>query len=127
MWVTAAMLQLIEEAGQGVLVLMDGLLEEEFARSRLTRTEVLRQLGQIADALDALPDSAQQAMPEIDWAGWRRLALAMQSPAMAQDDAAWFAATSMVPATLGWLRVYRRAQPGLFFFRPHVEHPTKLT
>ena len=114
----AAMLKLIEETGQGVMVLVDGLQEMEFARSRLTRGEVQRLLGLMADTLDALRLATQQAMPEVDWAGWRSTALGLRSPALAQDDAAWFAATALVPATLSWLRVYRRAQPALFDFMP---------
>lgn len=115
--ITAPMLKLITEAGEGVLVLIDGLEEPEFARSRLTRAEVRRQLQLIADTLESLPAAAQAAMPEIDWAGWRTVALALASPGLAQDETAWFAARSLVPATLSWLRVYRNAEPALFAFR----------
>jgi hypothetical protein len=125
--ISAAMLQLIDECGQGVLVLIDGLQEGEFARSRLTRSEVKRLLLLMADTLDALPAATRDGMPEIDWPGWRSVAMALHSPAVAQDDAAWFGATALTPATLSWLRVYRRAQPALFDFRPCVEHPTKST
>ncbi|EHR69885.1 hypothetical protein BurJ1DRAFT_1012 [Burkholderiales bacterium JOSHI_001] len=119
--ISAAMLKLIEDTGQGVLVLIDGLQELEFARSRLTRGEVSRQLLLMADTLDALAPATQNAMPEIDWPGWRSVAMALRSPAMAQDDAAWFGATALTPATLSWLRVYRRAQPELFDFKPRTE------
>jgi hypothetical protein len=121
--IEAAMLQLVEEAGHGVLVLVEGLQEVEFARSRLTRQEVRRQLLLMADTLDSLPDACQQAMAEIDWPGWRSVALALRSPGLAQDDAAWFAATSLVAATLSWLRVYRRAMPERFVFRPTSNIP----
>jgi len=120
MMITAAMLALIEEAGAAVLVLVDGVEELEFARSRLTRFEVVRQLLVMADLLDSLPDSAQRAMPEIDWAGWRLVALTLRSKNRPQADTAWVAATAMVPATLSWLRVYRRAEPALFEFKPTV-------
>lgn len=119
--ITTAMLQLIEQAGEGVLVLIDDLDEADFRRSRLTRHEVRRQLALIAGTLDGLPDGARAALPEIDWPGWRLVAqaLAQASPASpASDEAAWFAARSLVPATLSWLRVYRQSEPGLFSFAP---------
>jgi hypothetical protein len=114
--ITAAMLKTIEEAGAGVLVLVDGLAEPDFVRSRLTRHEVRRQLQLIAATLDALPEASQRAMPEIDWPGWRAVWQALQPPGAAQDDAAWFAARALVPATLSWLRVYRVSEPALFDF-----------
>ncbi|WP_088287319.1 hypothetical protein [Ideonella sp. A 288] len=119
MLVTAAMLGVIAEAGDSVLTLVDGLDEADFARSRLTRHEVRRQLLEIADALQALPEAAHDAMPEIDWPGWHGTATALSQAGPSADDAAWFAARSMVPATLMWLQVYRRAEPDLFEFRPH--------
>jgi uncharacterized protein with HEPN domain len=115
--ITAAMLKTIEEAGEGVLVLIDGLLEQDFVRSRLTRHEVRRQLLLIAGTLDALPETSRRAMPEIDWPGWRTVGQALQTPGPAADEAAWFAARSLVPATLSWLRVYRVSEPALFDFR----------
>jgi len=111
---TTAMLQVINDAGEGVLLLIDGLDEADFARSRLTRQAVRQQLLLIANTLGGLPESARQAMPELDWDGWRHVGLALQSPSPAGDDTAWFAARALVPATLSWLRVYREGQPGLF-------------
>lgn len=116
--ITAAMLQLIQQSGEGILVLVDGLEELEFCRSRLTRQEVRRLLATMADTLESLPEAARQAMPEVDWAGWRTVMLALGSPALAGDEAAWFAARSLVPATLSWLRVYQRSAPTLFAFKP---------
>ena len=116
MMITAAMLTLIQNAGEAVLVLIDGLDEADFMRSRLTRHEVRRQLLALAGLLDGLSAPAQQAMPEIDWPGWRHLALALHDAAAARDDSAWFAARALVPATLSWLRVYRQSEPALFEF-----------
>lgn len=116
MWMTAAMLLLVEEAGEAVLVLTDGVDEAEFLRSRLTRAEVRRQLHTLADTLAAMPPAARTAMAEIDWAGWQGLAHAMAAPPPDGDEAAWFAARALVPATLSWLRVYRRSAPELFSF-----------
>ena len=115
---TAPLIMLIEEAGEGVLLLVEDLQEPEFLRSRLTRTEVLRLLRTMADTLAALRQAARAAMPEIDWEGWRGTALALGGEGAARDDAAWFAARSLVPATLSWLRLYRRSEPALFDYRP---------
>lgn len=116
MLLTAAMLRVVEEAGEGVLVLCDGLVEDELAGSRLTRQEVQRQLMAIARALDALPPAAREAMPEIDWAGWMQCARALQGGGPDALSALWFGVRSLVPATLSWLRVYRREQPALFSY-----------
>lgn len=114
---TAPLFKLVEDSGEAVLVLVEDLQEPEFLRSRLTRSEVLRQLRTMADTLAALPETARAALPEIDWAGWRAAALALAGGGAARDDAAWFAARSLVPATLSWLRVYRHAEPALFDYR----------
>lgn len=112
----AAMLRNVTEAGEGVLVLVDGLVEDEFRRSRLTRTEVRRLVQLMAHTLAALPAAAPAAMPEIDWPGWKAAALTIETVPGERDDALWFAARSLVPATLSWLRVYQREQPALFSF-----------
>lgn len=113
----AAMLQLVEQCGEGVLVLCDGLEEREFLRSRVTRHEVRRRLNDIAAALDAVPAATRAAMPELAWDGWQLLHQRLRPADTAADAAAWFAATSLVPATLSWLRFYRRNEPSLFDFR----------
>ena len=112
----AAMLSLIQDCGEGVLVLVDGLQPGELLRSRLTRAEVQRQLAQMAGALGALAPEARRALPEIDWDGWLATERALLTPGAEQDDALWFAASSLVPATLLWLRVYRESQPALFAY-----------
>lgn len=110
----AAMLKTIQDCGEGVLVLTEGLARDELLRSRLTRAEVQRQLTQMATTLHSLSPAAQAALPEIDWAGWRASTLAQDQPAATRDDALWFGITSLVPATLLWLRVYQQSEPGLF-------------
>lgn len=111
MW-NAALLAAIEDAAAAVLTLTEGVEEAEFLRSRITRAETARQIDTIATALDGLSEDARRAVPEIDWAAWRTLRTA------AADDTLWFAVRSLVPATLMWLRVYRRSQPELFQFKP---------
>ena len=114
--ITAAMFKMIEEAGEGVLVLADGLDEPDFTRSRLTRTELRRQLALMTDTLGALPDALRRAMPEIAWDGWRQVGIDLGAAPPAGDGTAWFAVRSLVPATLAWLRVYRKADPTWFEF-----------
>lgn len=113
-----ALLGIIEQAGLGVLTLAENLDREELLRSRLTRWEVRRQLRTLTDSLEALPYALQQAMPEIDWAGWHRVGLQLLEPSgEPHDDALWFAVESLTPALLLWLRVYRSNQPELFAMR----------
>lgn len=114
MMITTALLNVIQQSGEGVLVLVEGLEASEFCRSRLTRQEVRRLLAEMADTLQALPDDARQQMPEIDWTGWCALTPAMGAPAPAGDEAAWAATQTLVPATLSWLRVYQQAAPAVF-------------
>ncbi|MBX3605895.1 MAG: hypothetical protein KF788_11505 [Piscinibacter sp.] len=114
--VGAAMLQAVNEAAEGVLVLIDGLEEADFRRSRLTRAEVRRQLRLMADLLLGLPPDLRASLPEIDWAGWQAIVRSLGGSGAGDDDAPWFAARSLVPATLSWLRVYRREQPALFAY-----------
>lgn len=116
--ITAPLLQVIEQAGEGVLVLADGLTEADYLRSRLTRREVRRLLQLVAGTLGALPDEVRIRMPEIAWDGWLHLGRALAREAPAPDNSEWFAVQSLVPALLSWLRVYRRAVPALFSFTP---------
>ena len=112
------MLEVIQEASEGVLVLIDNVEAAEFRRSRLTRHEVRRLLCLVADTLLALPCSTRQAMPEIDWGSWRSVQYGFSSAAIDGDELGWDAARGLVPVTLSWLRVYRHNEPVLFDFRP---------
>jgi uncharacterized protein with HEPN domain len=118
MLMTAAAVAAIAEAGANVLTLVEGLDEADFRRSRLTRAEVRRQLHGIAAVLAALAEPAQARMPELDWPAWAAVDAALRQDGPACDDTAWFAARSLLPATLMWLRVYRQSEPALFDFRP---------
>jgi uncharacterized protein with HEPN domain len=114
--IAAAMLRTVAECGEGVLVIVDGLTDDDLRRSRLTRGEVQRLVLLIGHTLAALPDAARTAMPEIDFAGWQASVRTIESQSAERDDTLWFAVRSLVPATLSWLRVYRREQPALFAF-----------
>lgn len=110
----ASLLAIIEEAGIAVLTLTEGLEKEEFLNSRLTRAEVVRQVRIMTDIAAKLPPRTCTLMAEVDWAGWAATARQLNEPGPAADDALWFAARSLIPATVMWLRVYRKNQPELF-------------
>jgi len=113
---SAASLAMLDEACSGVLILGEGLERDEFLSSRLTRAEVGRLLLIIARLMDGLPVDASRRLPEIDWAGWSLLTRTLPDRGPASDDTLWFALTSLVPATLMWLRLYRQREPELFAF-----------
>ncbi len=113
--VSSALLGLVEQAGLAVATLTEGLSEAELLRSRLTRTEVLRQLRTLANSAALLPPDVRALMPEADWPGWDHLRPTLHgSHAPALDEALWFASHSLVPALLLWLRVYQKSHPELF-------------
>jgi hypothetical protein len=116
MTVTAPLLGLVQEAGESVLTLTEGLAQGELLGSRLTRAEVSRHLGALASAMKNMPDEVIRAMPEIDWGGWRGVEASLRSEGPAREDALWFGVCSLVPATLSWLRVYRQSSPEMFTY-----------
>lgn len=113
---SSALLGIVEQAGLGVVTLIENLERDELLRSRLTRYEVQRQLKTLADSLGQIIPPDRQLMPELDWDGWQslRTPLSTLTPSPELDEAVWFACTSLVPATLLWLRVYQQSQPELF-------------
>ncbi|MDP2870735.1 hypothetical protein [Methyloversatilis sp.] len=111
----AASLAILEEACGDVLILGEGLSRDDFERSRLTRTALCERLKVIADCLHGLPAEARSRMPELGWDGWD-VARRVLDGAPDHDGTRWFAASSLAPATLMWLRVYREEQPALFAF-----------
>lgn len=115
----SARLNLVEQAGTSVAILTEGLERAELLRSRLTRSEVLRQLRLLAASMADVESGMRAQMPELDWAGWDSMGARFGSATReAQDEALWFAASSLVPATLLWLRVYQQSQPELFRLAP---------
>lgn len=111
----AASLAILEEACGDVLILGEGLAREDFERSRLTRNALCGRLKVIADCLHGLPAEARSRMPELGWDGWDVTRRVLEGAAD-QDGTLWFAISSLAPATLMWLRVYREEQPALFAF-----------
>jgi uncharacterized protein with HEPN domain len=120
--ISAAQLAILEDAGTAVLTLAEGLNEEEFFATRLTREEVKRQLLHFAETAANISGDALALLPEIDWGGWQAIGrvLRSQPPATpeAVHDALWHGVRSLVPATMLWLRVYRQNQPEVFAFQP---------
>lgn len=111
----AALLGLVEQGATDILTLTENLDPDELLRTRLTRGEVMRRLRQIGACLLELEADGRERLPELDWAGWRTLgALLDGREGVQRDEAITFACSSLVPATLLWLRVHRQSQPELF-------------
>jgi len=98
-----------------VLTLTEGLQDDELLASRLTRSEVARQLRLFAEAAVGLPGGVRAEMPEVDWPAMATAAAALAGPAgPALDDALLLASKALVPTTLMWLRVYKQQHPEWF-------------
>lgn len=115
---SGALLGILEEAGLAVLTLTEGVDPEEFFASRITQHEVLRQMRVMAETAANVPEELKRQMPEIEWAGWVVLDTQLKVAGGFERDALWFAVRSMVPATLMWLRVYRKNTPDVFSLAP---------
>lgn len=114
----ASLLSILEEAGVAVLTLTEGLERDEFLASRLTRTEVLRQVRIMSASAGNVPPATQALLPELEWRGWQAVAQRLDESPEPQGEVLWFAICSLVPATLMWLRVYRHNQPQVFQWVP---------
>jgi uncharacterized protein with HEPN domain len=114
----ASLLSIIEEAGIAVLTLTEGLEKDEFLASCLTRAETLRQVKIMSDSTASIPLQTQGLLAEIDWSGWHTVARQIGNGDSAGEEALWFAVRSLTPATLMWLRVYRKNQPEIFEYKP---------
>ncbi len=109
-----ALLGILEEAGTSILTLTEGLEPDDFFASRLTRRETLTQMRIMTKTAANLPAGIKQHMAEIDWAGWSGLGVQLTLADDFERDALWFGIRSLVPATLMWMRVYRKNSPELF-------------
>lgn len=121
--INASLLSIIEEAGAAVLILTEGLEKDEFLASRITRAETQRQIKTLSHSIANLSPQVQTTFAEVDWAGWDAVARQLgrdtgTHPSGAEQDALWFAVRALVPATLMWLRVYRKQQPEIFECKP---------
>lgn len=101
-----------------VLTLTEGLEKDEFLAPCLTRTETLRQVRIMSASAGNVPPTTQALLSEVEWRGWQGVAQQLDESPAAQGEALWFAVRSLVPATLMWLRVYRKNQPQVFRWLP---------
>lgn len=88
------------------MTLTEGLSEEEFLRSRVTRFEASRLALTMAKLLGETDVAVRAQLPEIDWAGWEMLARRIHHRDDDSDGALWFCIQSLLPATVMWLRHY---------------------
>ena len=123
----ASLLSIIEQAGVAVLTLTEGLEKDEFLASRLTRAETQRQVKIISECAASLPPQMQTMLAEVDWAGWHIVARQLGADKGAEQEALWFAVSSLVPATLMWLQVYRKEQPEIFECKPTLSDTVRIS
>lgn len=117
----ASLLSIIEEAGIAVLTLTEGLEKDEFLASRLTRAETRRQITTLSESVANLAPHTLTTLAEVDWAGWQTVARQLGADPGEEQEALWFAVRALVPATLMWLRVYRKEQPEIFECKPWAD------
>lgn len=114
---TGALLGILEQSGTAIMTLVEGVDGDEFFQSRLTRQTVQGYLNNMSESAGNLSPDIKTHLAEIDWAGWAALGRSIKSGFSDQtNEAVWFAIQSLVPATLLWLRVYRKNEPKLFSF-----------
>jgi uncharacterized protein with HEPN domain len=109
-----SLLTVIEDAGEGVLVMTEEVEKAEFLHSRLTRHEVQRRLLIMAGGAGNVAPEARLLMPEVPWEDWEKLARDLNRDNPDADELLWFAVTALAPATMTWIEVYRNNQPELF-------------
>lgn len=112
----SALFSIIEDAGEGVMVMTETVEKEEFLASKLTRREVQRRLMIIAGSAGNVAPEARKLMPELPWDGWETVARELNDLNPQLDEVLWFAVRALVPATMLWVQVYRENQPALFTF-----------
>jgi uncharacterized protein with HEPN domain len=115
---SGSLLAIIEEAGESVLTLTEGLEPDEFFNSKITQHEVLRQIRILTESAANIPFEIKHDIAEVDWAGWSMLSMQLKTAGGFERDAVWFAVRSLIPATLMWLRVYRKNTPEHFSLVP---------
>lgn len=101
-----ALLAVIETSAEDILILTEGLHEQQFFRSRLTHARTIARLRAMAATLLDLPAPLRDQLVEIDWESWQRLACELAA-GTAGPVQVWVAIQSLTPNTLQWLRLYR--------------------
>lgn len=114
---TGAMLGLIEKIGLDIMILTDEIGEDEFFASRMTRTQTLQLLRSLAQTAANLPAGTIERMPQIDWAAWAALKVALAKPSQ-HPLQIWVAIKELTPLTVQQLKDYKKVQPQLFSIVP---------
>jgi uncharacterized protein with HEPN domain len=115
---SGSLLSIVEEAGESVLTLTEGIEPEEFFNSKITQHEVMRQIRIMTETAANIPVEIKHDIAEVDWAGWSMLNMQLNTAGGFERDAVWFAIRSLIPATLMWFRVYRKNTPQHFSIVP---------
>ncbi|HET9959031.1 MAG TPA: hypothetical protein VFQ61_31285 [Polyangiaceae bacterium] len=91
---------------EDILTLTEGLEQPEFARSRITRQEVYRQLQAAATDVCQLSSVVRETLAELDFGAWQKLRTELAENQGDPTGACWSALLQLVPDTLSWLRVH---------------------
>ncbi|MDD2701361.1 MAG: hypothetical protein PHH36_09000 [Sideroxydans sp.] len=110
---TGALLGLMEQLALNIITLTEASSEREFFDSRITRSQTLMMLGNLAKACANLPPETCERMHQIDWAAWHAVKIALTKPEQ-HPLQIWVAIKELTPMTLQQLYDYKRTQPQLF-------------
>jgi uncharacterized protein with HEPN domain len=114
---TGAMLGLMQKLALDIMILTDEIGEEEFFASSMTRAQTMRLLRSMVQTVANLPAGTRERMPQIDWAAWAALRIAMASPSH-HPLQIWVAIKELTPLTVQQLNGYKKVQPELFSMVP---------
>ena len=114
---TGAMLGLMQKLALDIMILTDELNEEEFFASRVTRAQALQLLRSLVQTAANLPAGTRERLPQIDWAAWAALNVALARPSQ-HPLQIWVAIKELTPLTVQQLNGYKKAQPQLFSMVP---------
>jgi uncharacterized protein with HEPN domain len=111
--IVGALLGLMEQLALNIITLTEESSEREFFDSRITRAQTLMMLGNLAKSAANLPPDACARLPQIDWAAWHAVRIALAKPDQ-HPLQIWVAIKELTPMTLHHLYDYKRTQPQLF-------------
>lgn len=114
---TGAMLGLMEKIALDIMILTDEIGEVEFFGSRLTRIQTLQLLYSLTQTAANLPAGTRERMPQVDWAAWAALKIALTRPSQ-HPLQIWVAIKELTPMTVQQLNGYKKVQPQLFSMVP---------
>ena len=100
-------------AALGLLVALEGGADELFASTN-TLAAIEDHLFNVAHTLAHLPPVVMLRLPQVDWAGWDAVHRALRDQAPERRDVVWYAACSLLPATLVLLDQLRAQEPDWF-------------